>query len=315
MEAADQVFPDAQPLFLGQAVDGIRVVSRDVFLIDDPAHVLIGEPGGGVVVPLLAGEHPGNRLVRIHRLQQFQRDGLVDNGVLPLFALPFLAGQAAHVVIEAAGRAVVVLHHLEILETAPQQHPVAVHSELVREVGPPGQVAGDLRAGGDGRRERVFPEILPEQMVGRAMGIAERRGALRVVQTVPEHVTERCQDVVVPIQRKQEISCVKERPHAVMPVPMVFGHSHLEPLTKKNHPSLLGKGYAVQVGGHDGVRPQFHPAGIALQRKNVGNVPDVLVVPEEDLVVTGNTEMVQSFHSRFRFDPKIRILCVFQSIA
>lgn len=230
------------------------------------------------------------------RFQQLQRDWPVRSLVLQLLALPLLAGEAAHVVVEAAGRAVVVLQHLEILETAPQQHPVAVHGEVVREVGPPRQVPGDLRARSDGRNERILPEVPPEQEVGRAMGIAERRGALAVMQAVAQHVTDGREDVVVPVQRKQELFRVEERAGPVVPVAVVFRDSHFQPLAAEGHLLLLGEGDSVQVRGHDGVRPQLHPAGEALQRQDIGDVSDVLAVPEEDLVVAGDAEMIQSFH-------------------
>ena len=177
------------------------MVARDVFFVNHPADVLIGESGCGIAVPFLAGKHFGNWLIRGSRLQQFQGDGLVSDGILLLFALPFFAGQAAHVIVKAAGRTVVVLQHLEILETAPQQHPVAVHGELVREVGSPRQVPGDLRTRSNGRNERILPEFAPEQEVGRAIGVAERCGALAVVEAVAQYVADGREDVVVTIQR------------------------------------------------------------------------------------------------------------------
>lgn len=286
------------------------MVTGDVFFVNYPADVLVGEPGSGIVVPLLTGEHFGDRLVWGCRLQQVQGDGLVSDGILLLLALPFLAGEATHVVVEATRRAVVVLQHLEVLETAPQQHPVAVHGEVVREVGPPRQVPGDLRARSDGRNERILPEVPPEQEVGRTMGIAERCGALAVMKAVAQHVTDGREDVIVAVQREQEMIRVKEGADPAMPVAVVFGNAHLEPSAAEDHPPLLGEGDPVQVRGHDGIRPQLHLAGEALQRQDVGDVPDVLAVPEEDLVVAGDAEVIQSFHGG-----KVNIFCNFPGVS
>ena len=63
-------------------------------------------------------------------------------------------------------------------------------------------------------------------------------------------------------------------------IPMELGDPHLEPLTTENHLLLFGECYSVQMCGHDGICPEFHSAGVALQRKNIGDVSDVLVVPE-----------------------------------
>ena len=286
------------------------MVTGDVFFVNYPADVLVGEPGSGIVVPLLTGEHFGDRLVWGCRLQQVQGDGLVSDGILLLLALPFLAGEATQVVVEAAGRAVVVLQHLEVLETAPQQHPVAVHREMVREVGPPGQVVGNLHTRGDGRDKRLLPKVPPEQEVGRAMGIAERCGALAVMKAVAQHVTDGREDVIVAVQREQEMIRVKEGADPAMPVAVVFGNAHLEPSAAEDHPPLLGEGNSVQVRGHDGVRPELHPAGEAFERQNVGDVPNVLVIPEKDLVVAGDAEMVQSFHGG-----KVNIFCNFPGVS
>lgn len=307
MQPANQVFPNPSPLLLRQAVDGVRVVAGNVFFVNHPADVLVGKPGSGIVVPFLAGEHFGDRLVRGRRLQQVQGDGLVADGVLLLFALPFLAGQAAHVVVEAAGRTVVVLHHLEVLETVPQQYPVAVHSEMVRELRPSGEVAGDLRAQRDGVVERLLSEVAPEQVVCRAMRVAERRRALAMMQAVAQHVADGREDVVIAVQREQEMFRIEEGPGPMMPVAMEFGNPHLQPLAEEDHPLLLGGGNSMQMRGHDGVRPQLHPAGKALQRQDVCDVPNVLAVPEQDFAVASDAEMIQSFHDGkvniFRYIP------------
>lgn len=259
------------------------------------------------MVPLFIGEHPGDRLVGSCWFEQFQRDRPVGIRVLPLLALPFFTGQTAHIVVKAAGRPVVVLHHPEIFEAAPHEHSMAVHRKVVREFGAPGKVPGYICSGGDGRDERILPELVPEQVVGRAVGIAERRGALAVMQAVTKHITERRKDVVTAFQREQEATRIEEGPGTVVPVAMVLGVPHLETLAEENYPFLFAEGNAVQVGGHNGIRPDLHLAVEALERENVGNVADVFVVPEEDLVVASDAKVIKSFHSRYRFGPKIRI--------
>ena len=100
---------------------------------------------------------------------------------------------------------------------------------------------------------------------------------------------------------------VEEGAGPVVPVAVVFGDAHLQPLAAEGHLLLLGEGDSVQVRGHDGVRPQLHLAGEALQRQDVGDVPDALAVPEEDLVVAGDAKVIQSFHGGkvniFRINP------------
>ena len=309
-EAAHQIVSDPDTLLARQAINRIRVVPGNVFAINQFANILVGQARRRIAVSLLPGQHHGQGLMLVCRFQQLQRDWPVRSLVLQLLALPLLAGEAAHVVVETTGRAVVVLQHLEILETAPQQHPVAVHGEVVREVGPPRQVAGDLRTRGDGRNERILPEVPPEQEVGRTMGIAERRGTLAMVQAVAQHVADGREDVIVAFQRKQELFRVEEGAGTVVPVTVVFGDSHLQPLAAEGHLLLLGEGDPVQMRGHDGVRPQLHPAGEALQRQDIGDVSDVLAVPEEDLVVAGDAEMIQSFHGG-----KVNIFCNFPGVS
>ena len=224
-------------------------------------------------------------------------DRLVGDRVLLLFPLPFLAGQSAHIIIEAAGRAEIMLDHCEILETASQEHSGMVHCKMVRKFGTPWKVSCDFCARGDGRYERLFPEVAAEKMVRRTVLIAERSSALPVMQAIPEHVADRSQDVVVAVQRQQKEPGVKKGARAQVPVPVILGDPHLQPAAALDHPLLFGESDPVQMGGHHGIGPQFHLAGETLERKDVGYVPDVLVVTKKHFVVTRNAEMIKSFHS------------------
>jgi hypothetical protein len=49
--------------------------------------------------------------------------------------------------------------------------------------------------------------------------------------------------------------------------------------------------------GHDGIHPELHPACDTFECQDVGYVSDILAIPKEDLVVTGDTEMIKPFHT------------------
>ena len=187
-----------------------------------------------------------------------------------------------------------------MLKTFPEQHAVPVHGKMVRERGSPGQVPGNIGARSNHGNAGLFPEVLAEQVVGRTMGIGERRGALPVMQAVPQDITERSQNVVIPIEPEQEVSRIEEGTVPEMPGPVILGDPHLEHAAQAYNVLLLGISDTVEVGGHHGIHPKLHLAVERFERQNVGDLSDVFVVPEQDLPVACDTEMVQLFHCSSR---------------
>ena len=185
MKAADQIISYADAPILGQLVDGLFVIPLDILSIDDLTHVLIGKAGRRIVSTFFTRQHAGQRFVGILRLQPVQGDRFVGDRILLLLPLPFFAGQAAHIIIETTGCAVIILHHRKVFETLAKQHTVPVHGKMIREGGAPGKMTGDVGTRGDRGDARVFPKVLAEQVVGRTVGIGEGRRALSVVETVP----------------------------------------------------------------------------------------------------------------------------------
>ena len=274
------------------------MIAGDVLLINDSAQILVGAAGRRIVVPFLAGEHSGQGIMLAGRLQKVQGDRFVRSRILLLLPLPFFAGQAAHIIIEAAGRAVIMLHHRKILETLAEQHPIPVHGKIIWEGRASGKMTGDVDARGDRRDTWVFPEVLAEQVVGRTMGIGKRRCALSVVKSIPEDIAECGQDMVVAIQPEKETARIKQGTISMMPGPVVLGNAHLEPAVEADDERLLRMADAVDVGRHHGVNPKFNLTVESFECKDVGDLSDVFVVPEEDFVMAGNAEMVQLLHSR-----------------
>lgn len=90
-----------------------------------------------------------------------------------------------------------------------------------------------------------------------------------------------------------------------MPVAMIFGDPHLEPLAEWVDLFLPGESNPVQMGGHNGVDPEFYLASIGLEGKEIGNVADVFIVPEQDFVMAGDAKVKELFHSYYPFDGKI----------
>ena len=129
------------------------------------------------------------------------------------------------------------------------------------------------------------------------MGITEWGSALAVVEAVSQNITDGCQDMIVAIQREQELFRIKERAGGVVAIPVIFGNPHLEPPATENHPVFIGKSDSMQMRGHDGICPEFHSASIALQRQNIGDIPDILVIAEQNFLVAGYTKMIQPFHT------------------
>jgi len=91
-----------------------------------------------------------------------------------------------------------------------------------------------------------------------------------------------------------------------VPIPVEFGNSHFESLAEKEDPPFVSECDPVQMGRHDGVAPEFYLAGIRLESKDIGDVSNVLIVPEKDFIVGGDAEMVELFHSFHLFVRKIR---------
>ena len=94
-----------------------------------------------------------------------------------------------------------------------------------------------------------------------------------------------------------------------MPGPVVLGDAHLEHAAEADDAGLLRMADPVEMGGHHGVDPKLNLTVECFERQDVGDLPDVFVVPEQDFAVAGNAEMVQLFHSRSSLSgSKIRIL-------
>ena len=144
---------------------------------------------------------------------------------------------------------------------------------------------------------RNFPQVLAKQMVSRTMRIAERSSTLPVMQTVAKNVTDGCQDMVVAVQGQKENLFVEERTLSVMPVPVILGDPHFHLPAKLGDFDLFGRRNAVDMCGHNGVGPQFDLAGKCLQSKNVGDGTDIFGVPEQDLFVGSDAEMIKPFHN------------------
>ena len=144
---------------------------------------------------------------------------------------------------------------------------------------------------------RQFSEVATKEMVGRAMRITERRGALPVVQPVAKHVAECRQGMVVAFQSEQEISGIEQSALTLMAVPVILGDTHFEQLAESDDMGLLSPADAVDVGGHLGVDPKFDLAAECLQRQDVRDVPEIFVVPEQDFTMARDAEMVKLFHS------------------
>ena len=78
----------------------------------------------------------------------------------------------------------------------------------------------------------------------------------------------------------------------MVPVPMILGDPHLEPLAALDHPPFLGKCDAMQMRRHDGVSPEFDLTGETLKSQDISYVPDVFIVPEKDFIVAGDAEVI-----------------------
>lgn len=152
-------------------------------------------------------------------------------------------------------------------------------------------------SGCNGRLLRLFSEVVTKEMVGRAMRITERCGALSVVQPVTKHVAECRQDMVVAFQPEQEISGIEQPALTMVSVPVILGDTHFEQLAESYDIGILSPADAVDVGGHLGVDPEFDLAAECLQRQDVRDVPEIFVVPEQDFTMARDTEMVKLFHS------------------
>lgn len=89
------------------------------------------------------------------------------------------------------------------------------------------------------------------------------------------------------------MTVVKQRTGSQMAIPVVLGDAHLQHAAKADDRIRFAECNAVDVGGHNRVRPKLNLATEGFKRKDVGDVADVFVVPEQDLLVTGDTEVVK----------------------